>query len=40
MGVNDCFCPVTGVVTRKQSVCVMSYLSQQKKPLTPNDIEL
>ena len=38
MEVNVCLCPVTGVVTRKQNVCVMSYLSRQKKSSTPNNI--
>ena len=38
MEVNVCFCPVTGVVTRKQNDCAMSYLSRQKKSSTPNII--
>ena len=38
MEVNVCLCPVTGVVTRKQNVYVMSYLSRQKKSLTPDNI--
>ena len=37
MEVNVCLCPVTGVVTRKQNVCVMSYLSRQNKFSTLNN---
>ena len=38
MEVNVCLWPVTSMVTRKQKVCVMSYLSRQKKSSTPNNI--
>ena len=38
MEVNVCFCLVTGVVTRKQNNCAMSYLPRQKKSSTPNII--
>ena len=38
MEVNVCFCPATGVVTRKQTVYFMSYLSRQMKSSTPNNI--
>ena len=38
MEVNVCLRPVTGVVTRKQNICAMSYLSRQNKSLTPNNI--
>ena len=37
MEVNVSLCPVTGVVTRKQNVCIVSYLSRQKKSSTPNN---
>ena len=35
MEVNVCLCPVTGVVTRKQNVCAMSYLSRESKSSAP-----
>ena len=38
MEVNVCLCPVTGVVTRKQNVCAMSYLSRESKSSAPNNI--
>ena len=38
MEVDVYFCPVTDEATRKQNVCVMSYLSRQKKSSTPNNI--